>query len=77
MLLPISEKKCAGQIGPAPFARAGIHVECEEIVPDLFSQFATGKRVYGDAASIASLRSRRMALRLREARAARKSSKLA
>src|SRR5690606_11470828 len=40
----------AGQVGAAPFAAAGIHVESEELVPDVFGEVAAGEPVYGDAA---------------------------
>ena len=39
----------AGQVGPAPFARAGLHVELEEGVPGLFGQVLAGEPVHGDA----------------------------
>jgi hypothetical protein len=37
------------KIGPSPFARAGVHVEGEEIVPDRFGQVAAGEVMDGDA----------------------------
>ena len=37
------------QIGPSPFAAAGVHVEGVELVPDLFRQIGTGQPVDADA----------------------------
>ncbi len=39
----------ARQIGPAPFARAGVHVELEEGVPHAFGQVRAGQPVHLDA----------------------------
>ena len=39
----------AGEVGPAPFAAAGIHVEGEELVPDAFGQILAGQPVDADA----------------------------
>ncbi len=39
----------AGEVGPAPFARAGLHVEAKEHVPDVFRQFAAGQPMHADA----------------------------
>ena len=39
----------AGEVGPAPFARAGLHVELEEGVPGRFGQILAGEPVHGDA----------------------------
>ncbi len=49
MLSPISAEEFAGQIGPAPFARAGLHVEGEERVPGILGDVAAGEGVDGDA----------------------------
>ena len=42
-------KEFAGEIGPAPFARAGFHVEGEEGVPDALRQVVAGEPVDLDA----------------------------
>ena len=42
-------EELARQIGPAPFARAGVHVEREEGVPDLLGQVGAGQPVQTDA----------------------------
>ena len=42
-------EELAGEIGPAPFARAGVHVEVEEGVPDVFGEIAAGEPVRADA----------------------------
>ena len=42
-------KERAGEIRPAPFARAGLHVEFEERVPRILGDVAAGQRVDGDA----------------------------
>ncbi len=39
----------AREIGPAPFARAGLHVELEERVPHAFGEVRAGQPVDGDA----------------------------
>ena len=39
----------AREIRPAPFARAGLHVEREERVPDAFGQIGAGEPVHLDA----------------------------
>ena len=39
----------AGEVGAAPFARAGLHVEVEERVPGLLGQVAAGQPMHGDA----------------------------
>ena len=39
----------SGQVGPAPFARAGLHVELEEGVPGLFGQVLAGEPKHRDA----------------------------
>ncbi len=36
------------EIGPAPFARAGLHVELEEGVPGLLGEVLAGEPVHGD-----------------------------
>ena len=38
-----------GEIGPAPFARTGLHIEFEECVPHLFGEIAAGEPVHADA----------------------------
>ena len=54
----------AGEIGAAPFARAGLHVEREESVPDLLSQIGAGETVDSDAVRqrVAPLAADRLAL---------------
>src|SRR5262249_38657519 len=39
----------AVEIRPAPFARAGLHVELEESVPDAFGQLRAGQPMHRDA----------------------------
>src|SRR5580698_1744092 len=43
-------KKLAIEIGPAPFPRAGVHVEVEEGIPCLFGDLGASQRLDGDAA---------------------------
>ena len=49
MRSPISEIEVAGEVRPAPFAAAGIHVEGVELVPDVLGQVLAGQPVDGDA----------------------------
>ena len=42
-------KELAREIGAAPFARAGLHVEGKERIPDAFGQIAAGEPVHADA----------------------------
>ena len=73
MAAPIRREERAGQIGPAPFARAGVHVEVEEGVPVLLGRMAAPvSSSIVDAVASASRRSRLMVLRLRDAKAAEK-----
>ena len=60
----------ARQIGPAPFARAGVHVEGEESVPDAFGQVAAGEPLHLDAVleRAGALAPDRLALARRERR---------
>ena len=64
MRSPISEKKRAVEIGPAPFARARIHVEGEERVPMRLGDVASGEPFDGDAVRqrVAALAPDRLAL---------------
>src|ERR1700722_11318908 len=48
-VLADQRKERAGQVRPAPFARAGLHVELKEGVPGIFGDVAAGKRVNRDA----------------------------
>src|SRR5262249_15476858 len=38
------------EIGSAPFARAGLHVELEEMVPHAFGEVRAGQPMHGDVA---------------------------
>ena len=49
MRLADQRVELAREVGPAPFARAGLHVEIEKRVPDLFGEIAAGQPVHGDA----------------------------
>src|SRR4029077_9526041 len=42
-------KELAREIWAAPFARAGLHVEGKERIPDCFRQIAAGEPVHADA----------------------------
>ena len=54
----------AVEVGPAPFAAAGVHVEGEELVPGAFGQVAAGQPVDRDAVGqrLAALLLQRLAL---------------
>ena len=49
MLCADQRKEGAGKVGPAPFPRAGVHVEIEEGVPGVFGDVAAGEGVNRDA----------------------------
>ena len=49
MRLADQREEFAGEIGPAPFARAGVHVEREERVPRVLGDVAAGQPVDRDA----------------------------
>src|SRR6266403_1020111 len=44
-------KEAAGEVGPAPFPRTGMHVESEEGIPGVFSDVVAGERVNRNAVS--------------------------
>src|SRR3569833_391454 len=47
--VPDQRKEFAVQIGPAPFARAGLHIEIEKRVPGVLGDIVAGEPVDGDA----------------------------
>jgi len=74
MASPTIEKKSAFRYG-CPICASRVHVEAKKASPDLFVRFAPVSQTTSMPALSASLRSRRIDLRLREARRPRKSSK--
>jgi len=72
-----SEKNLRVRLRPAPFARAGLHIEGEERVPGVLVMSLPVSQWMVMPAAVASRRSRLIALRWREFSVARKSSKVA
>ena len=70
-------EKPAREIRSSPFARTGVAIKCEKGVPMGLGQVAPGDPLDLDAVVESSPRSRLIVLRLREVRAARKSSNVA